>query len=519
MSEMLHTETTGPLTEVPSPEPLVTATDHCGNQAPLPFGFANKYRVMAQDPAADPVRLIHTEKTPLVALAEARRRYARPCEYACIGDDRFEEQLSSQYQHSSNANMQLMEQIGDEVNLNKLVEELPENVDLLEAEDDAPIIKLINALLSEAIREGASDIHVEPYERSLSVRLRVDGVMREVLSPDRKLASLLVSRIKVMAKMDIAEKRVPQDGRIAVRIAGRALDVRVSSLPSTYGERIVMRLLDKQAARLGLEQLGMQAEKMQRFRQLLLQPNGILLVTGPTGSGKTTTLYAGLNLLNNRSRNILTVEDPVEYAIDGIGQTQVNNKAGMTFAKGLRAMLRQDPDVLMIGEIRDYETAEIAVQASLTGHLVLSTLHTNNALGAITRLQDIGVDAYLIASSLKGVLAQRLVRKLCDHCKQPVTISDEQAAILGDSQLSGQTAHAANGCEQCKQSGYRGRIGVYELLQVDRELAELIHDQAGESQLRRYLDSRMSTLNNEATNLVRQGSTSVDEVLRAIRGD
>ena len=509
-----------------SPLSDTDAPDHAAVSLPrLAFSFANRFQVSLNwDPQSGTATLFHTATTPLTAILEVQRLLQAqqpplPLFLKRIETEAFSKQLSDDYQQSSQANMQLMEQIGDEVDLYKLVQELPENEDLLSAEDDAPIIKLINALLAEAIKEGASDIHVEPYDKRLSVRLRVDGVMREVLSPNYKLAALLISRIKVMAKLDIAEKRVPQDGRVSLKIAGRALDVRVSTLPANNGERVVMRLLDKQAAVLDMTHLGMQPETLQQFKKLLLQPNGIILVTGPTGSGKTTTLYAGLGMLNSRDRNILTAEDPIEYTIDGIGQTQVNTKAGMTFAKSLRAMLRQDPDILMVGEIRDLETAEIAVQASLTGHLVLSTLHTNNAVGAITRLQDIGVGAYLIASSVKGVLAQRLVRRLCPQCKQAYTLSTEEAAQLGDNQLTGSNAYKACGCQACNQTGYRGRIGVYELLVIDEALSELIHAEASETELYRYLRQQLGTLQHEARALISQGVTSVAEVSRSIRSD
>ncbi|MEH6822974.1 MAG: type II secretion system ATPase GspE [Motiliproteus sp.] len=508
-----------PITSLADTEPPTAAAE----LPRLPFSFANRFSVaLSWDPAAEVATLHHTSSTPLTALLEVQR-LIHPLQLQLrlqhLEQEAFSQLLSEGYQQSSQANMQLMEQIGDEVDLFKLVQELPENEDLLSAEDDAPIIKLINALLAEAIKEGASDIHIEPYEKRLSVRLRVDGVMREVLSPNYKLAALLISRIKVMAKLDIAEKRVPQDGRVSLKIAGRALDVRVSTLPSNNGERVVMRLLDKQAAVLDMIHLGMQPQTLAQFKKLLRQPNGIILVTGPTGSGKTTTLYAGLGMLNTRDRNILTAEDPIEYTIDGIGQTQVNTKAGMTFAKSLRAMLRQDPDILMVGEIRDLETAEIAVQASLTGHLVLSTLHTNNAVGAITRLQDIGVGSYLIASSVKGVLAQRLVRRLCPACKQSHPLTSEEASLLGDANLTGSNAFKASGCSDCNHTGYRGRIGVYELLVIDEALSELIHAETSETELYRYLRQQLGTLQHEARALISQGVTSVAEVSRSIRSD
>ena len=314
--------------------------------------------------------------------------------------------------------------------------------DLLETAGDAPIIRMLNALLTQAARDGASDIHIEPYERSSSVRFRVDGTLREVVQPNKALHAALISRLKIMAELDIAEKRLPQDGRISLRIGTRAVDVRVSTLPSAHGERAVLRLLDKSESKLSLESVGMQGAVLKRFEHLIAQPHGIILVTGPTGSGKTTTLYAALQRLDARASNIMTVEDPIEYELAGIGQTQVNAKIDLTFAKALRAILRQDPDVIMIGEIRDFETAQIAIQASLTGHLVLATLHTNDASSAVTRLTDMGVEPFLLSSSLLGVLAQRLVRKLCTHCKGP-------------------------GCEQCGHTGYAGRTGVFELLVAD----------------------------------------------------
>ncbi|WP_020682674.1 type II secretion system ATPase GspE [Marinobacterium rhizophilum] len=495
-----------------------TPVDDAGTALQLPFAFADRYRLVV-DGEAGALSCHYLPQTPVEAILEARRFLDAELTLVPTTPEELEQRLGRLYQHSGQADMQRMEQIGDDDDLFELIDELPESEDLLAADGDAPIIRLINALLSEALREGASDIHIEPYEKNLSVRLRIDGVMREILSPNYKLATLLCSRIKVMAKLDIAEKRLPQDGRTALRIGGRALDVRVSTLPSRHGERIVMRLLDKQTARLDLSDLGMPEATHRAFRRLLLQPNGVILVTGPTGSGKTTTLYAGLGLLNNRSRNILTVEDPVEYAIEGVGQIQVNSRAGMTFAKGLRAMLRQDPDVLMIGEIRDVETAEVSIQASLTGHLVLSTLHTNSAVGAITRLRDIGIDPYLVASSLKGVLAQRLLRRLCPHCRTPARIDQDEALRLNSPAFEGTDAFASQGCDACNQTGYRGRVGVYELVEVDADLAVLINQGAGEVEMQRHLQNRMNSLMDEARELVARGVTSVDEVLRIVRSD
>ena len=414
--------------------------------------------------------------------------------------------------------MAMMEGVSDELDLDQLAETI-EPEDLLEAEDDAPIIKLINAVLTEAIKISASDVHIEAFENRMRIRFRVDGVLREILQPPKNIAPLVISRIKVMSKMDIAEKRIPQDGRISLKVAGRSVDVRVSTLPSGHGERIVMRLLDKQAGRLDLQHLGMSENDRDRLNDLLHHPHGIILVTGPTGSGKTTTLYAGLTRLNDKSRNILTVEDPIEYYLDGIGQTQVNTKVEMTFAKGLRAILRQDPDVVMIGEIRDLETASIAVQASLTGHLVLSTLHTNTAIGAVTRLRDMGVEPFLLASSLIGVLAQRLVRQLCPHCKQAHTALESECEWLDLKLTDAPKIYTPKGCPECNQLGFIGRTGVYELVPIDDKLQQMIHDGEGEQAMEKYARTYTSSLRADGKRLVLEGITSLEEVLRVSRED
>jgi len=411
----------------------------------------------------------------------------------------------------------MMEDIGNEVDLFSLADELPQTEDLLAGDDDAPIIKLINAMLSEAIKEGASDIHIETFEQELVIRFRVDGVLKEVLKPNRKLASLLVSRIKVMAKLDIAEKRIPQDGRISLRIAGRAVDVRVSTMPSSFGERVVLRLLDKNNARLNLEDLGMTARNRELFADLISKPHGIILVTGPTGSGKSTTLYAGMSQINSRDRNILTVEDPIEYEIPGIGQTQVNTKVDMTFARGLRAILRQDPDVVMVGEIRDLETAQIGVQASLTGHLVMSTLHTNTASGAITRMEDMGVEPFLLSSSLLGVLSQRLVRTLCNSCKEGHIADERECELLGVPFDNAPTIYRAVGCEECNFNGYRGRTGIHELLVVDETIREMIHSGKGEQSVEKYIRKRSPSIRQDGCSRVLAGKTTLEEVLRVTR--
>jgi len=484
----------------------------------LPFGFAKRHGVLLQRQAAGWQLYIHDATQPSAVL-EVRRMLAEPFQIARLNAVEFEAMLEASYQRDSSEAQQLMEDIGNEVNLASLADDIQESEDLLENEDDAPIIKLINAMLGEAIKLGASDIHVETFEKALIVRFRVDGILREVLRPNRRLSSLLVSRIKVMAKLDIAEKRVPQDGRISLRIAGRAVDVRVSTMPSSHGERVVLRLLDKNNSHLNLADLGMTPSVQQAFSQLILKPHGIILVTGPTGSGKSTTLYAGLTEINTKDRNILTVEDPIEYELEGIGQTQVNTKVNMTFARGLRAILRQDPDVVMVGEIRDLETAQIAVQASLTGHLVLSTLHTNTAAGAITRMEDMGVEAFLLSSSLLGVLAQRLVRTLCPHCKAAHEPDKEERNLLGIAKKDGVVIYRATGCEQCNFSGYRGRTGIHELLLVDEHIRELIHNGKGEQAIEKYVRQHSPSIRADGFSKVLLGETTLEEVLRVTRED
>jgi general secretion pathway protein E len=479
------------------------------------YGFARKHQVLVQEDESQ-VLVSYSSDSSLDGLLEAERLFGGRVTWSSMEAAALHDAISLAYQAADNS-LEAISDINEVIDLDALASSIPESEDLLEAQDDAPVIRLINALFAEALRQKASDIHIETFEKTMSVRLRVDGVLKEVLQPSRALSPLLISRIKVMAKLDIAERRIPQDGRVSLKMAGKALDVRVSTMPSIHGERVVMRLLDKQASRMDLTHLGMPAHTLKTFSDLLAQPNGILLVTGPTGSGKTTTLYAGLTMINDRSRNILTVEDPVEYALEGVGQTPVNTKTGMTFAKGLRAILRQDPDVVMVGEIRDPETAQIAVQASLTGHLVLSTLHTNDSIGAITRLMDIGVEPYLIASSLKGVLAQRLVRTLCPECKSPYTLTEDDALALGDTAVTGHTVFEPCGCTACHHTGYTGRKGIYELLVIDTPLSRLIHDKAGEHKMADYAQSRLVTMLDQGRDLVLTGVTSPSEVLRMVK--
>ncbi len=484
----------------------------------IPYAFAKRHGVLIGQIEDDVINLLHHESPDPIVLAEVSRITRRKISLSSTTEEQFSALLAQTYEQGSDQAMAMMEGVGEELDLDELAESL-EPEDLMEADDDAPIIRLINALLSEAIKVNASDVHVEPFENRLRVRFRVDGMLREILQPPGNIAPLVISRIKVMAKLDIAEKRLPQDGRISLRVAGRAVDVRVSTLPSGHGERVVMRLLDKQAGRLDLEQLGMSKREYDSFHHLLHKPHGIILVTGPTGSGKTTTLYAGLSILNIKSRNILTVEDPIEYFIDGIGQTQVNTKVDMTFARGLRSILRQDPDVVMIGEIRDIETASIAVQASLTGHLVLSTLHTNSAIGAIARLRDMGVEPFLLSSSLIGVMAQRLVRTLCPHCKKSHEITDTEREWLGLEENDHAEIYSAEGCSECNHLGYIGRSGLYEFIVIDHQLQNMIHEGESEQLMEEYARTISPSLSQDGKRMILQGKTSLEEVLRVSRDD
>jgi general secretion pathway protein E len=482
----------------------------------LPYPFAKSKGVIAARTVGNALEVWIRPYPQAATLAEVRRMAGKPLKEILLTPEEFEHCLALAYTREPSAAETIVEDMGDSVDLAKLTEQLPEVADLLETENDAPIIRLINALLTQAVREGASDVHLEIFESRALVRFRVDGALRDVVEPRRGLHPAMVSRIKVMASLDIAEKRLPQDGRIALRIAGRAIDVRVSTIPTANGERVVLRLLDKQAGRLTLDALGMAAATRDAVDALIHAPHGIFLVTGPTGSGKTTTLYSALSRLDRKTRNILTLEDPIEYELDGVGQTPVNPRIEMTFARALRAILRQDPDVVMIGEIRDLETAQIAVQASLTGHLVLATLHTNDAPGAVTRLIDMGIEPYLLASTLNGVLAQRLVRKLCSACRAPYEPDSGEKTIFGRSVPD--RIYRAVGCGACNFTGYKGRTGIYELLTVDDDLRRLVHDTAPERELRAHgVRTGMVRLREDGLRWVRDGTTSLDEVLRVTR--
>ncbi|TGV11213.1 type II secretion system protein GspE [Alcaligenaceae bacterium 429] len=467
----------------------------------LPYSWSKTQRLILREDNHQ-LQALHCTDTPDWALAEVRRRY-RQADFKLVPAQEIEQWLNSSYGQQDNA-AAVMDAASNEIDLDSLMHEMPEVEDLLESSDDAPIIRMINALLTQAANQGASDIHIEPFENRSVVRFRIDGTLRDIVQPKRALHNALISRIKIMAKLDIAEKRLPQDGRISLRVGGRAIDVRVSTLPTGHGERAVLRLLDKSAGRLELAALGLAPSHYQQLTSLIRRPHGIVLVTGPTGSGKTTTLYAAIGCLDAQTTNILTVEDPIEYDLAGVSQTQVNSRIDLHFSTALRAILRQDPDVIMIGEIRDLETAQIAVQASLTGHLVLATLHTNDAVSAVTRLIDMGIEPFLLASTLQGALAQRLIRKLCEHCKTPID--------------SGRAQRNPQGCEHCGFTGYRGRTGIHELFVVDDNLRSLISQNADTHTLRQHAQEHgMHDLHHDGLRWLDSGQTSEEELQRVTR--
>ncbi|WP_283639115.1 GspE/PulE family protein [Marinovum algicola] len=483
--------------------------------ARLDYGFARRHGVILLDTDDGAPECAHLAKAPLSALLEAQRCANRAIAFRQIDATAFDTALSGLYSNSATQAAQIAAE--DDTDLTALAETAASVDDLLDQKDDAPVVRLINALLLEAVKENASDVHIELEETRLVVRLRIDGTLREVLEPRRALAPLLTSRLKIMGKLDIAEKRLPQDGRVSLKVGGYALDVRISTLPSQYGERVVLRLLDRGQTRLGIPALGLSEDDRARFERMLSSPEGLVLVTGPTGSGKTTTLYAALSHLNDRARNILTVEDPIEYAMDGVGQMQVEAKTGLTFARGLRALLRQDPDVIMVGEIRDAETAKIAVESAMTGHLVLSTLHTNTAVGAVSRLLDMGVERYLLAPMLRGLVAQRLVRRLCPDCREPRPLSARDAALLGHAMREGAPAYHAPGCDACSQEGYRGRLPIYEVVEGTTTLEQMIHDGASEADLIAEARRASTSILDDGIAKIKAGLTSAEDVARAVR--
>ena len=476
----------------------------------LPYDFVRENEVIVVE--SNDGFIIVTTKKPSKHLYEELQRHLNSsfnleiCEPAY-----FNEILTSSFSSSDHEN-DIFEELSDEFDLQNFAGSINATEDLLSGNNDTPIIKLINGIISQAIKSRASDIHFEPYENFIAVRYRIDGILKEVLQQDSKIASILISRIKIISGLDISERRLPQDGRVSLSLGDKSIDVRVSTLPSSYGERIVLRILDKESAQINIDDLGLPVEILSNYKTSLKNPEGIILFTGPTGSGKTTTLYAGLRYLSDSSQNILTVEDPIEYTLNGIGQTQVNTKTGYTFAKGLRAILRQDPDIVMVGEMRDIETAQIGIQASLTGHLVLSTVHTNSAVAALTRLRDMGVESFLLASSVRTIISQRLVRRLCNECKSESKISSESTGFFN---LDKNKKYCTSvGCKQCNNTGYQGRIAIAECIQVDKKLKDLIHNNSSENEISEHVFQKNKSIDDASIDLIKKGITSCDEIMR-----
>lgn len=479
----------------------------------FPYAFALQSGTLLSGDGTSGIVLFHREAISLSVLLECQRLSGGIDRFRQVGASEFEALLAETYKSSASRAADLAAE--SSADLATLADDAAASEDILDERANAPVVQLINALLSEAIREKASDVHIEPHETRLVIRFRIDGVLRDRIEPKRSLAPMLVSRIKVMAGLDIAEKRKPHDGRVTLNVGGHDVDVRVSTIPSQYGERVVLRLLDRTTAQFRLTQLGMTVRDLAVTERLLAKPGGMILVTGPTGSGKTTTLYSAITYLNDRSRNIMTVEDPIEYAFDGIGQMQVNPQKGVTFAEGVRVLMRQDPNVILIGEIRDAETASAAVRATTSGHLVLSTLHTTSAIASVTRLIDMGVDRYLLATILSGLVAQRLVRRLCDDCKVADTLTQTEAARLGPGAHTGMPIHRAAGCAACAGQGYRGRTAIYEVVEIDGEMEKLIHAGVSEQELVARARARGPSLSMDGAARIRDGITTVEEVLAA----
>ncbi len=481
----------------------------------IPIGFAKEYRIYPlarQDgrlriAVADPL-----DARPLNDLSTLTHETIEPC---VVPPEEILRAINRGYEKQAGGTSEVIDEI-EEKTAGGLASDF-EPADLIDASDEGPIIRFVNSLITQGYKDRASDIHIEPFERDMVVRYRIDGILYEVLHPPIKAQAGIVSRIKIMAQLNIAEKRLPQDGRFRVRVAGRDVDIRVSTLPTAFGERVVLRLLDKASSILSLEEVGLDSSLLRQFEGMIGKSHGIFLVTGPTGSGKTTTLYAALTRLNNREKNIITVEDPIEYQLPGVGQIQVNNKINLTFANGLRSILRQDPDIIMVGEIRDRETAEIAVQSALTGHMVFSTLHTNDAAGALTRLVEMGIEPFLAASSIVGILAQRLVRNICPHCKEAIEPPAELLEQLGDEGTLPANArfYQGRGCARCMDIGYWGRSGIYELMPIEETVRELLLQDKDAATIRQAAVRRgMQSLRAAGLAKALRGETSLEEVLR-----
>ena len=488
----------------------------------LPINFAKRYQLLPVQRLGDTVVLATADPSQLGPIDDVRLLLNAPLRVVVAPGLVIVDAINRIYDAASNTASDLMEGL-DEDRLEMMATDFEETQDLLDADEEAPIIRLINSVLFQAVKDRASDIHVEPFERDLAIRFRIDGILYDIISPPKRFQPVIISRVKIMAGLNIAEKRLPQDGRIRIKLAGKEVDIRVSTVPTAYGERVVMRLLDRSATILKLEELGLNSHKLEMLDTLIHQSHGIVLVTGPTGSGKTTTLYAGLSRINSTDKNIITIEDPIEYQLHGVGQIQVNPKIELTFASGLRSILRQDPDVIMVGEIRDAETAKIAIQAALTGHLVFSTLHTNDSCGAITRLIDMGIEPFLVASSVIAIMAQRLLRRVCPSCREPYRPSVEEMRQLGVSadDLEGRQVYRPGpGCPDCKQTGYRGRLGIHELLIVDDEVRNLTMKAADSGSIRRVAAAKgMNSLREDGAEKVLSGQTTIEEVLRVTQED
>jgi type IV pilus assembly protein PilB len=471
----------------------------------IPVGFEEDGRLILA--MADPANVVAVDDIRAMAKRDVKTVVATKADVVAA--------INRHYRLDQAAETLAEEAAADTLEVGSDVEDMDEA-----SSEDAPIIKLVNLLITQAVNDRASDIHVEPGERNLKVRYRIDGVLHEVMSPPKSVQAGITSRLKIMADINIAERRIPQDGRIGLKVQNKAIDIRVATLPTVYGEKIVMRLLDKSSVLLQLQDLGFQPQNFQRFQESYKKPYGMILVTGPTGSGKSTTLYATLNILNQPTVNIITVEDPVEYRLAGINQIQTNNKAGLTFSAALRSILRADPDIILIGEIRDRETAQIAVEAALTGHLVLSTLHTNDAPSAVTRLIEMGIEPFLVASSIDCILAQRLARKLCDRCKEPYMPTAEELLTAKFPWVEGEEIpklFKAVGCTSCGKTGYKGRMAVHEVLTVTEDVERLAVERASSEEIARMAQSQgMATLRDDGLEKVRQGLTSIEEILRVV---
>jgi general secretion pathway protein E len=490
----------------------------------IPINYAKQARILPLRQEGGAIVLAVADPLDTAILDHARLLLQQNIEPRIALASTIVDTINIVYDRAINEAEQLVGEM-EAQDLASLAHELEEPQDLLDTDDEAPIIRLVNSLLFRAAKERASDIHIEPMERELIVRFRVDGVLQEIIKPPKRYQNSIVSRVKVMGQLNIAEKRLPQDGRIRIKLAGRDIDIRLSTIPTSHGERIVMRLLDKTAVLLDLAEIGMNPRTLQSVDAIIHRSHGIMLVSGPTGSGKTTTLYGALSRINTSDLNILTVEDPVEYQLQGIGQMAINPKIGLTFANGLRSFLRQDPDVIMVGEIRDKETAEIAIQASLTGHLVFSTVHTNDASGAVTRLVDMGVEPFLVASSLTSILAQRLVRRVCKECRQAYVPTPEELREIGltpDDLKAKEVTHVyrAQGCPNCADNGYRGRTGIYEFLLVDDEIRQLVLKNVDSSTMKKTaVQKGMDTLLTDGAKKVLDGETTIAEVLSVTQED